>query len=235
VCNIKINEIFLSIQGEGIYAGIPSIFVRLSGCNLRCEWCDTDHKDYKEMKPEYVAELIYKMADKYFTSVPVKMNETTGVAEPSIIFTGGEPMLQIDDILQIIDQINIMGIIDEPDNDNDNVYPFHIETNGTILNEKLLQFDYISFSPKIYNDAEKCWIFRDKYNIEPECDIKIVSDGNSFNKDIIHFATIIMPLTTFEPADDIIIKERVWNQCIKLGKRYGSRLHVDIFGNKRGV
>ena len=64
----KINEIFYSIQGEGYYTGVPAIFIRFSGCNLNCEFCDTDHSLGKIMSDEEI-----------------------------IVLTGGEPSMQLDD------------------------------------------------------------------------------------------------------------------------------------------
>lgn len=82
----KINEIFYSLQGEGYHTGTPAVFIRFSGCNLHCSFCDTRHEDGKMMTDEeIVAEVV-----KY----PARM----------VVFTGGEPSLWIDKTL--IDQLH---------------------------------------------------------------------------------------------------------------------------------
>lgn len=75
----KVNEIFYSLQGEGAHAGMPSVFVRFSGCNLSCSFCDTDHHNGLEMTDEEIADEINKYPAGW------------------IILTGGEPSLQIDE------------------------------------------------------------------------------------------------------------------------------------------
>ena len=77
----KINDIFYSLQGEGYYTGKPAVFVRFSGCNLKCDFCDTAHEDGKLMSDEEIIEEISKYPAN------------------NIIITGGEPSLWIDDIL----------------------------------------------------------------------------------------------------------------------------------------
>lgn len=74
----RINEIFYSIQGEGVHTGVPAIFIRFSGCNLKCPFCDTDHSAHAEM----TADEIVEEANKY----PGKL----------IVLTGGEPGLFVD-------------------------------------------------------------------------------------------------------------------------------------------
>jgi organic radical activating enzyme len=74
----RINEIFYSIQGEGRWTGTPAIFIRFSGCNLNCEWCDTKHETYKE----------YTVWDV--------LDEINEYPSDRIILTGGEPTLQLD-------------------------------------------------------------------------------------------------------------------------------------------
>ena len=79
----KVNEIFYSIQGEGRHAGRAAIFVRFSGCNLKCPFCDTDFKKYEEMEAIDILNKIQLLSpDCKF-----------------IVFTGGEPTLQVDEEL----------------------------------------------------------------------------------------------------------------------------------------
>ncbi len=76
----KINEIFYSLQGEGFHAGTPAVFVRFSGCNLRCAFCDTQHQEGKMMSLQEVVDEV----NKY----PIA---------PLVVLTGGEPSLFIDE------------------------------------------------------------------------------------------------------------------------------------------
>jgi len=125
----NISEIFYSIQGEGFNVGMPAVFVRFSGCNLDCSFCDTDYK----MKFILTKEQIKKEV------------EITGAK--NIIYTGGEPLLQLDN--DLIDSFSDKNI--------------HIETNGTILFIK--NNVWISCSPKPPNY---------KTNIKYADEIKIV-------------------------------------------------------------
>lgn len=80
---MRVNEIFYSIQGEGRYTGTPAIFIRLAGCNLRCNFCDTEHQPYQDLTEE---EIMRQIAD---------------FPASHIVITGGEPMLQITQSLTI--------------------------------------------------------------------------------------------------------------------------------------
>lgn len=74
---MRVNEIFYSLQGEGRWTGTPAVFLRLSGCNLRCGFCDTRHEDFTEMSED---EIVGKVAT---------------YASRHIVITGGEPSLQL--------------------------------------------------------------------------------------------------------------------------------------------
>jgi len=79
---MRIAEIFYSIQGEGLLAGVPSVFVRTSGCNLRCHWCDTPYASWKPEGPEMSVEQILKKVVEWNC--------------PHVVLTGGEPMIAPD-------------------------------------------------------------------------------------------------------------------------------------------
>ncbi len=100
---LKVNEMFPSIQGEGIYIGVPMFFIRLTGCNLRCKWCDTQYAFYEGKDMEI--EEIVREADK------------SGLKW--VCLTGGEPLLQ-KDVYKLIYRLM----------ENHNIL---IETNGSIL------------------------------------------------------------------------------------------------------
>lgn len=76
-----INEIFYSLQGEGYFTGTPAIFIRFSGCNRQCPFCDTDHRPYTPMDVNHIIEIINRYPSRH------------------LIATGGEPLLQLDDTL----------------------------------------------------------------------------------------------------------------------------------------
>lgn len=76
---MRVNEIFYSLQGEGTFTGTPSVFVRLSGCNLACPFCDTDFKAFKEYTEEELIERILSEKAHH------------------VVVTGGEPTLQLTD------------------------------------------------------------------------------------------------------------------------------------------
>ena len=80
---MRINEIFYSLQGEGLFSGTPCVFVRFAGCNLKCEFCDTSHKNFTN----YTCEELVREVEKY----PTK----------HVVLTGGEPTLQITEELML--------------------------------------------------------------------------------------------------------------------------------------
>ena len=116
----KVNEIFYTLQGEGAHAGIPAVFVRFSGCNLRCPWCDTDFADSTPMTAE---EIVNERLSLY---------DLPNVRRKMCVLTGGEPSLQVDKPL--LDALHAAG------------FYICIETNGTRpLPEGI---DWITCSPK---------------------------------------------------------------------------------------
>ena len=88
---MQITEIYKSLQGESTYAGLPCVFVRLTGCNLRCTWCDSEYtfQGGRKMTIEAVREEVRRL------------NPTGGLVE----ITGGEPMLQEKEVVLLMQQL----------------------------------------------------------------------------------------------------------------------------------
>ncbi len=108
---LNISEIFYSIQGEGTRAGLPCVFVRLQGCNLRCTWCDTPYAlDIKQIEEEITFQKILQQIQFFNCNF--------------IEFTGGEPLMQPK-------SIELMNYLSE------NNYTVAIETSGSLLIDKL--------------------------------------------------------------------------------------------------
>lgn len=123
---LKIKEIFYSIQGEGRHAGRAAIFIRFSGCNLECDFCDTIHEEGSEMSTE---ELI----------TVVKHLHKGSIVRPMIVLTGGEPFIQNTSSLKTL----VNELLKHK-------YYIAIETNGTqnIEVDVLKTLDWITVSPK---------------------------------------------------------------------------------------
>ena len=139
---MKISEIFESIQGEGIYIGKPSIFIRTALCNLSCSWCDTKYTwDWKNY--DYDKE-VHEMS---IESIKQKLQAYDAT---NIVITGGEPLMQQDDLYLLLSSLEKKFFIE-------------VETNGTILpSENLISIiDQWNVSPKTSNSnniIEKCEI-----------------------------------------------------------------------------
>ena len=78
---MRVNEIFYSLQGEGFYVGVPSVFIRLSGCNLQCSFCDTTHQSFTDMSEREIADVVAQYPAQH------------------VVITGGEPSLQLSALL----------------------------------------------------------------------------------------------------------------------------------------
>jgi len=226
---MKVNEIFESIQGEGKYAGTPAIFIRLSGCNRNCPWCDTKyHAEGKEMSVEEVVRKIKDLINESGSERIAPLNLGSHDSK-IIVWTGGEPMLQIEEIHKVIKETFTLD--------------HHIETNATIINDFLTDFKYVCFSPKTHCDCANLFLRKDgNYFFGTEknnefylhnFDVKIVTDLDKVGKDLIQYATMLMPLSTGNLRKDKSIQRKVWELCVKHGLKYSPRLQVDLFGLKR--
>ncbi len=240
-------EIFHSIQGEGVSSGYPSVFIRASLCNLHCRWCDTDYTWNWAGTPwphENDADPSYQKFQKkdYLTEVAIKdvAEKVASYQCPRVILTGGEPLLQ-DSAWQ-----ELMRALLEKRSD----YHFEIETNGTIAPSA--EFDQwihqYNISPKLENSGNraknrlrsealaffakspKSWF---KFVIASEHDLtEVEAIRTEYN--LPQHRILLMP----EGRDDAALqKRRLWlaELCRDKNYRFSDRLHIQLWGSKRGV
>ena len=231
---MKISELFFSIQGEGELTGVPSVFVRTSGCNLRCRWCDTK---YASWKPEGENVTINDLLEKV-CSYPAR----------HVVISGGEPMIAkgIKDFTRLLKESG---------------KHITIETAGTIAPNGI-QCDLASLSPKLSDstpkedDISKEWIdrheskrldygilsewvnsynFQLKFVVSKEEEIKEIQNVISRIKGkILPEKVLLMP----EGIDPDTLRSRydlLIDLCKENGYRLCNRLHIDLFGNTPGT
>lgn len=217
---IKINEVFSSLQGEGRFAGFPVVFVRVSGCTRACKFCDTAyHVAGSSMSTRDLAEQIKKFG-----------------AGRIVVFTGGEPLLQWGALEELV------GLLQEYGNS------YHVETNGDLLTNQahirrlFRTFSYVAASPKTAQVARRLSkLLPTTHNLHIHraysgtYDIKVVTDLEKVGLLSAKYATMLMPLSTYDEVKDREIKARVWDFCSASNLLYSPRLHVDVHGKKRGI
>lgn len=205
---MKINEIFYSLQGEGSDAGMPTIFIRFTGCNLRCSYCDTEYAFYegKEMKAEEIMEEIKKWKCK------------------RVCITGGEPLLQ--DIYKLIDILIEEG------------YRVSVETNGSLDIEKLvLRNVVVKMDIKCPSSGMHYKMRMNNINLlRSQDELKfVISDREDYEyaKDIIKrykpACHIIM-----QPAWKKAEKLAEWILDDEIDVRFSIQLHKILWGEERG-
>lgn len=230
--SLRIAEIFTSIQGEGSWVGIPSTFVRVSGCNLRCVWCDTPYASWNPEGPvRRVDDLLGEIAQR-------------GVRH--VVVTGGEPML-FDATEALCEGLRARGHV------------ITIETAGTAF--RALPCDLMSISPKLANSAppgESGWRERHestRANRAPlrqlldayACQLKFVVRADRLDADLAEIDEVLAELPPMEPERILLMAEGTDSQtqlvgqralvdvCLARGWRLTPRMHIDLFGNTRGT
>ncbi|GAB1401783.1 7-carboxy-7-deazaguanine synthase QueE [Elusimicrobiota bacterium] len=138
-----VSEIFFSYQGEGIYAGLPQIFVRFVGCNLQCSYCDTEYAKQSDAKTKYYTQAqVYRIILKIY-----KKNKKSFFGNnPSVSLTGGEPLVNAD---------FLTGLLKLLKKDKFNIY---LETNGSLpeqLNKIARYCDVVSMDIKLKSACKK--------------------------------------------------------------------------------
>lgn len=238
-----------TIQGEGKLNGIPSLFIRLAGCNLHCIWkgadgslseCDTAYASYRVRQTLTLSiEEIYRI---------VRHNTN---AIHHIVITGGEPFLQASPLKDLC-----MRLKQEKD------YHLTIETNATLYEEELVrQIDFFSLSPKLSASVPgpPHSALHEEQRLQPALIQKIIDHCRLNNKDfqlkfvcsgqrdIEEIKELLSRLKNWKDEDILLMPlgsnqaelqnniRQVLAFCIRNGWRYCDRLHLTLFGNRSGV
>jgi len=222
-------EIFRSVQGEGQSIGVPSVFCRLSLCNLSCSWCDTKYTwDWDNYDPK--TEIIELSPQDVCNRIATL--ETTNV-----VITGGEPLMQQKGLAELTTLLKSKG------------HTIEVETNGTYIPSSIIanNIDRWNVSPKLVNSGlskklrlvEKSLIW---FAEESTAVFKFVINCPSDVEEVKELATtfglpservILMPQGTSKSE---IESKTSWivEHCMDAGYRFSSRLHVLIWGDERG-
>jgi 7-carboxy-7-deazaguanine synthase len=223
---MKIAELFYSIQGEGSLLGVPSVFVRTSGCNLRCSWCDTPYTSWKPEGDERSLDEILEQVAAY----PAR----------HVVVTGGEPMIA-PEIAALTEQLHARSL------------HITVETAGTVFVP--VACDLMSISPKLAHSTPegRLGMQHERLRFQPEVLQRLMAAYNYQLKFVVthpddlaeielmlerisadRARVILMP----EGIEPKILRDRgVWLAEIakRQGFRFSPRLHVDLWGNRRGV
>ncbi len=232
-------ELFVSVQGEGTYLGQPSIFIRSSGCNLRCKWentlCDTE---YASWEPEENVRSV----DEILSNVRSIQKQHPNITH--VVVTGGEPTLQ-PGLSALIHGLHAQELF------------ITLETNGSIKPESKLPIDLVSISPKLESSTPWQTEFEDMHcRGRLKLDVlKHWTDNYVFQfkfvilgeDDEAEIHSILDAIGNVDPGQVFLMPEGVSTEelrehgksCITIalrnGWRYTPRAHIVIFGNKRGT
>jgi 7-carboxy-7-deazaguanine synthase len=226
---LKLSEIFESLQGEGVSAGVPTLFVRLAQCNLHCTWCDTkytwdfEHYNYDDEVREQSSEEVARIVNASTTR--------------RVVLTGGEPMLQQRALVPFFASLAPDIIVE-------------VETNGTILptSETFARVNQWNVSPKLSNAGDP-----EALRLRPAVLAALRDAQGSYLKLVLHRdadyveadslvkqlawpreRVLFMP----EASDREALRARslqVAEAARVRGVRFSSRLHLELWGGRRGV
>jgi 7-carboxy-7-deazaguanine synthase len=223
-----INEIFYSLQGEGFLAGVPSVFVRLAGCPLRCRWCDTKYAWDEKAGKNYSIDKIIQTVQQW----PCKL----------VVITGGEPMIN-SDLPQLLRQLKTAD------------KHITIETAGIAYIPEM-PCDLISISPKLSNsaptDPELASIHEDsrldiavlgklidsyqfqlKFVVDSKSDLAEIQQTLEKTGNVDFEKVMLMPQAA--TRDELLLKSpMVAEMCKQTGFAFSQRLQVLLWNNQKG-
>jgi 7-carboxy-7-deazaguanine synthase len=227
---MRIAEIFYSVQGEGLLLGVPSVFVRTTGCNLRCRWCDSPYTSWAPQGESLtIGEVLARVAE-----LPAR----------HVVVTGGEPLLATG-IEELCGRLHELG------------YHITLETAATLFQP--VACDLASLSPKLSNSTPhereegRFAVRHEELRLQPdvirsfleryEYQLKFVLDEPA---DVAEVLALLEQLPSVDRSRVLLMPQGItaaevqqrglWlvEACKEHGFRYCPRLHIDLYGNQRG-
>ncbi|MGB9930973.1 7-carboxy-7-deazaguanine synthase QueE [Haloarcula amylolytica] len=238
--DLPINELFQSLQGEGRLAGVPSVFVRTSGCNLRCWFCDSYHTSWEPTHDWFTVDDVLAAVEEYDAD--------------HVVLTGGEPLIH-DSSADLLERLADRG------------YHTTVETNGTVVPDAPI--DLASVSPKLASstptadrdpDGDGEWADRHEERrldvptlaelVETyDTQLKFVVTGREDMAEIERLVERLRDSASARVRDDDVLlmpegqtrdqleatRETVADLSLEYGYRYTPRLHVDLWNDAPGT
>ncbi|KOX93524.1 radical SAM protein [Haloarcula rubripromontorii] len=238
--DLPINELFQSLQGEGRLAGVPSVFVRTSGCNLRCWFCDSYHTSWEPTHDWFAVDDVLAAIEEYDAD--------------HVVLTGGEPLIH-DASEDLLERLADRG------------YHTTVETNGTVVPDAPI--DLASVSPKLASstptadrdpDGDGEWADRHEQRrldvptlaelVETyDTQLKFVVTGREDMAEIERLLERVRDAASARVRDDDVLlmpegqtrdqlestRETVADLALEYGYRYTPRLHVDLWNDAPGT
>jgi len=238
--DFPINELFQSLQGEGRLAGVPSVFVRTSGCNLRCWFCDSYHTSWEPTHDWFTVDDVLAAVEEYDAD--------------HVVLTGGEPLIH-DSSADLLERLADRG------------YHTTVETNGTVVPDAPI--DLASVSPKLASstptadrdpDGDGEWADRHEERrldvptlaelVETyDTQLKFVVTGREDMAEIERLVERLRDSASARVRDDDVLlmpegqtrdqlestRKTVADLSLEYGYRYTPRLHVDLWNDAPGT
>jgi 7-carboxy-7-deazaguanine synthase len=199
----RVAEIFVSVQGEGALVGTPMVFIRLSGCNLNCPWCDTKHEIWRELPVEDILGIVEALTDE--------------LSVKHVCITGGEPTVQ--DLGPLNQGLMLRG------------FQVSLETNGTRRLSPVEVPTFLTVSPKFPDPGFDGWVVRQgnelKVAVGPDFPTGEELDELRLCRDFEHY--FLQPVDGPDLKNNarrcvrIAIKKGTWKISGQLHKRIGLR------------
>jgi 7-carboxy-7-deazaguanine synthase len=243
---MKVSEIFRSIQGEGKLAGTPSVFVRTSLCNLRCVWCDTP---YTSWEPEWVDLSVAEIVETV-----ERIGSEQDPPPAHVVVTGGEPFLQARELSSLCDRLSAFGFHITVETNATIFRPVRanlISMSPKLRNstppqrsdEGLTRIARRHEERRLRPDVIRCFLLHYANPPDLDCQVKFVVEREEDLEELaglrarfgIPKEKVLLMAQATDPGRLATRSRWLEGVCARTGYGLSPRLHIELFGNRRGT